>query len=135
MFKKKSVILILFIFVTLVYSLPNPNKPQNGGGQVGEIAIVDFLGLPDEEALGRAVFTQITQDTCRATMQWNEGFTSGNPDDYKFNLDHIDITSDIRPHLLINPPGTAPIEIEFSTFTCLSLVGRRFKIKRKNETI
>jgi hypothetical protein len=129
MFVKKSV-LILFLFIVLVSSYPNPSSLQERQGEPGFVAFAQFPGPPTQEASGYAQFYQANPTDCNLQVQWNSGFTSSSPSAYTFFIGPNDVTTAIRAKLVIRNRGTQGINVTFKSFTCESVVGTHFIVKR-----
>ncbi|CAJ0913783.1 1615_t:CDS:2 [Entrophospora sp. SA101] len=104
--------------------------------KIGDVVFLKFES--GKKCSGTFHFTQIKGDTTRVTGQVNTGFTSPDPDDYRFRVvdkngnTKRDFTSKIRSLLTISPPGTAAIEFD-QKFQARSLVGNFFTITRKGK--
>jgi hypothetical protein len=123
----KRAILILFLFVALVSSIPNPNLQKRD--KLGFVAIALFNG---NKIKGTATFTQFNSKVCRVIIQFNTGFTSSNDNLYTFKAGNHDITPN---NFIVRPPGIAAFSKDFTNFKCKSLVGKKFTIKRGNKVI
>ncbi|GBB89264.1 hypothetical protein RclHR1_15960002 [Rhizophagus clarus] len=123
----KRAILILFLFVALVSSVPNPIHQKRNN--LGFVAIAFFNG---NNIKGTVTFTQVNSNVCRALVQFNTGFNSANNNLYTFKADGHDITPN---NLIVRPPGIAPFRKDFNNFKCKSLVGKQFTVKRGNQVI
>lgn len=123
----KRVILILFLFAALVSSIPNPKLQKRD--ELGFVATVLFN---ENNIIGTASFIQFSSNVCRATVQFNTGFTSSNDDLYTFKAGNHDITP---KNFIVKPPGIAAFRKDFTNFKCKSLVGKKFTIKRGNKVI
>ncbi|CAB4379664.1 unnamed protein product [Rhizophagus irregularis] len=125
------VTLFCMIFIELSQTAPLIKR------QVGKVAFADFEG----KVTGRFTWTNIPEEKCRVTGQFNTGLDKPDIGDYKLCIEDDDgkviqdLTDEFRRKVTINPPGSSPFEVDFPSMTVEDVVGDNLVLKFKEYKI
>nr|CAG8616556.1 14317_t:CDS:1 [Entrophospora candida] len=134
--KKSSLLttLVLFFFITIASSsgifIEDEIEPFD------EVEYWWSLSTQvEQEVLGSAYFTQTAPPICKSVMYFDRGFASKDPNDYGFTVGYFNMSKHLRDEIPINTPGTSPFSLDFTEFSCRQIVGKKFIIKCRDDTI
>ncbi|RGB39543.1 hypothetical protein C1646_754383, partial [Rhizophagus diaphanus] len=105
--------------------------------QEGAVAYADFEG----EVTGRFTWTNIPEEKCRVTGQFNTGLNSPDIEDYELFIEDDDgkviqnLTEEFRREVTINPPDGSAFQVDYPSMTAGEIVGDNLVLKFKESKI
>jgi len=136
---RQSYLLAMIALFCMIFVGSIQSSPLDRRSFAGAVAYADFT----DKVTGRFTWTNIPDNKCRMTGQWNTGFDSPNVDEYSYFLEDDkegviqELTKEINAQISINPPGTSPFQCDFpfSLMSVQDVEGLCFVVKHKGKTL